>query len=192
MNHTFSFRRTTVRILGLTLALTVGGVVGMVAAAPGEEGHQVLLPGVRPLTAIFDSSQPLLIPGKQVASLALGGSAVGYPLYGPQGALPSEVWVSPDVDEAGARVGSSLVLTFALYSTTEEPATVLANEAKDWNLGYTATISGRPAWVIPDHDGNPAPGVACIHVAIGNVEVTMFGKMPIEDLLTEAESLTSV
>lgn len=176
-------------IVGALLAIALGAGVSLLiarvladteVAEPGSSG--------RPLEAIFDQSEPLLLPGEKVPDLGTAERAIGLPLPGLSDASPTEVWVS-ETGEAGARFGDSLVLLYAPIDPKRDPASVYATEAADWKIGYTTKLQGFPAWVVPDHEGNPAPGVAVIHVAMDGVEVKLFGKMSAEELLGEAASL---
>jgi hypothetical protein len=182
--------RNSARVGAAVLVITLGAGAGVVYRLGGTKtSADRLAPYPRPLSAIFDPSQPLLIQGLKTSTIAQAAASLDYPLYAPSGAAPSEVWVSPTVDEAGIRFGSSLVLTFARWYPNADVTNVYRAEAQQWGIGYETLLSDHPSWVIPDHPGNPAPGVAAVHITIGNVEVVLYGEMPIDQLVPIAQSL---
>jgi len=179
------------RMLAAVLTLSFGLVFGF-SLAGGQTSRGAArdraVPGGRPLEAIFDPREDLLAPGERTQDIGKAEQAMGFALATKPGAEPSEVWVS-ETGEAGVRYGSSLVLLYTKIEGKGDPAAVYAEQAADWKMGYATELSGHPAWVIPDHPGNPAPGVACIQLALDGVEIKLFGKMPIEDLVDEATAL---
>jgi hypothetical protein len=51
-------------------------------------------------------------------------------------------------------------------------------------------LGGRPAWVIPADSLAPGqPPVNVVHVAIDGVDVTLYGEMKVDDLVSLAENL---
>jgi len=57
-------------------------------------------------------------------------------------------------------------------------------------MGYTTTIAGNQAWVVPqDAKGPGAPPVNEVYVTVGDVEITLLGRIPMPDLLAKAASL---
>jgi hypothetical protein len=177
------------RIGSSVMAMAIGATVAvLLISSRHERVSSEREPSGRPLEAIFDSSQSLLIPGERVPSLEAAADVTGVPLPGlPEGEEPSEVWAS-ETGEAGIRFGSTIAVTYEPYLADREPTSVFEQQAVDWGIGYATEIHGVPAWVIPDHDGNPAPGVECIHLAMDGVEVTLYGKTTSQELLTLAES----
>ncbi len=151
----------------------------------------------RPLAALFDPSQPLL-PGGHTASLPEAVSLVDYPLFLPQDPnLPEpEVWVFRETTdtgpfyEAAVRYDASLVLIYARWSAGQDPAREYQKEASDWHAGYVTNIAGHPAWVVPGADNSLDSAVSVVHVSIKDVEVTLFGKIPLDAVLVDAASLT--
>jgi hypothetical protein len=180
-------RRTITKLGAFAGAAMVGVVAGLLSASSGSIPD--VAPVVRPLDAIFDPTQPLLIPGSRVPTVQAASISMGFTVPTIRGASPSEVWVSPLTGEAGIRFGQMLVATITQIPSAVDPASVFAQEASDWQLGYTSDLAGQPAWVIPDHPDNPAPGVASVHLAVAGTEVTLYGKMPVDDLVQLAASV---
>lgn len=190
----------TRRAVLLFAAFLVGaGVGGIYLIAHGEQmppqvrvRGQASVPGEGPdLMAIFDPSQPLMIDGMQV-TLDQAASFSGYPVYRPAAmdSVTPEVWFSQDTDEVGLRYGSSLVLLLSRWPAGMDPSQSYRQQAADWHAGYATTITGYPAWVVPqDAQAAGFPPVNVVHVTIGDVEVTLFGQMPLDALLGVAETL---
>jgi len=156
-----------------------------------EKVQQGISPELRDLMAIFDGTQPLFPAGVET-TLADASSAAGFPVYTPKGLadLAPEVWLSEGSREVGLRYDSELVLLEVSWPGGQDPAGTYAQQAKQWRAGYVTTISGHPAWVIPA--GSRAPGqppVNVVHVTIDGVDVTLYGRTKIDDLVSVAETL---
>lgn len=180
-------------------ALVVGGLLYLTTkhhqgsagrqVAPGPEPAQVA-PGVRPFSAIFDPSQPLLIPGS-TTTFAAATAAAGFPVVLPQAeaTTSSEVWFSPSTDEVGIRYGSSLVVLYSAWPSGMDPAQTYAKEATDW-AGSTTTINNNQAWIIPPDAQAPGlPPASVVDMAVGGVEIKLFGLMPLNQLVSIASSI---
>lgn len=176
------------RILTLAVALFAGVTGGAIyLAVRGDTPTQE--PAARDFMAIFDPSQPLLIPGIQT-TIPQASVQTGYPLYRPPNDTPSEVWLSPSTGEVGLRYGTSLVLLYSKWPPGTDVASRYTNMVASWNAGYTATIAGHPAWVVPKGSTGPdSPRDNEVYVTIGNVEVALYGLNPLSDLLDKAASL---
>jgi len=184
---------------GVTYFLTQSGRVAElvpVAVGPGFSGVDPG-PATRDLMAIFDPSQPPLVSGT-ITSLEEAASRVPYPLYRPNlgdGTEP-EVWITSTNDDSGVtydaalRYGSILVLTYGRWPSGVDPAESYTRSAAEWKAGYVTTIEGNPAWVVPANDQGPGdPPVSVVHVAIGDVEVTLLGQMSVDELVVAAQTL---
>ena len=60
-------------------------------------------------------------------------------------------------------------------------------------IGYLMTISGSPARVVPA--GSPQtidPRISVVNLSIGDVEVTLFGRVPVDELIQYASTLQPV
>jgi hypothetical protein len=158
------------------------------------------LAGDRDLLALFNAEEPLL-PGGTEVTLEDAAALVQHPIYRIEdgsGALP-EVWLSQsktdsDVSyEVALRYDSDLVLTFSPWPGGSDPVDTYERMASAWEAGYTTTIAGHPAWVVPPGAQGPgSPPVSVVHVTVGDVDVTLFGRMPIEALVSLAGRLTPV
>ena len=161
-----------------------------------------VVPGLgRPLIDLFDPSQDLLSGGR-VASVGGAAGLVPYQMYLPSdAALPApEVWVlrynaedgTPSYD-AAARFDASVVVTYAVWTNGRDPVTEYQQMYAETPSGYLMTISGNPARVVPA--GSPQtvdPGISVVNLSIGDVEVTLFGRVPVDDLIQYASTLQPV
>jgi hypothetical protein len=156
--------------------------------------------GDRDLLAIFNTDEPLLADGTLV-TLDSAAALVQYPIYRlqDQSMGQPEVWLSKIGSESGStyevalRYDADLVLTFGRWPEGTDPAEVYQRLAGEWDAGYVTTIGGHAAWVIPPGAREPeSPPVSVVHVTIGDVEITLFGRMPVEQLVSLAGSLTPV
>lgn len=151
-------------------------------------------PDTRSFMAIFDRSQPLMIPGERVIKEE-ASSRAGYEVVEPTWFPPSverrgETWFSPATNESGLRYGVHLVINFREWPPARDPATTYAQQASDWNAGFTTTLGNRPAWIIPPNARAPGePPVSVIHMTRGRIDITLYGQMSIDDLQKVAESL---
>lgn len=157
------------------------------------------IPGVgRPLIELFDPAQELLAGGR-VVSVAEAARLVTYQMYLPNdAALPvPEVWVVRNIGEDGSpyydaavRYDSSVVITYGVWSNGRDPATEYQKMYAESKTGYLTTIGGNPAWVVPA--GSPQtvdPRISVVEVSIGEVEMTLFGRVPVGDLIAYASTL---
>jgi hypothetical protein len=148
--------------------------------------------GLRPFMAIFDPGQPLMIQGAQT-TLSQATMLAGFPIYrsqAPELTFP-EVWFSDTTGEVALRYGSELVVLLTPWSPGIDPAKSYADKVGSTELsGYTATINGNPAWVVPeDPQSSDAPNVSVVHVTIDSVEVTLYGRMSSDRLISVAETV---
>lgn len=184
---------------GLAFLVAVAAGVGMgatyLAAAGRGDGvvgpsNQELLPAApRDLMAIFDPSEPLLIDGTEV-ELGAATTLLGFPVYRLAGETPTETWVDIDVLEAGLRYGTDVVLLHSRWPASTDVSSRYEELVREWRAGYTMTIAGHPAWVVPqDAQDTGFPPVNVVHVSIGDVEVTLFGQIPVDELIRKAETL---
>jgi len=164
---------------------------------PGQAGGAI--PGLgRPIIELFDPSQDLL-PGGQVVSVAEASRQVAYQLYLPNDAAlpPPEVWIVREIGEDGkpfydaeVRYDASVVIAYGVWTNGRDPATEYQKMYAQSPTGYLTTISGNPAWVIPA--GSPHtvdPRVSVVELSIGEVDVTLYGRVPVEDLIQYASTL---
>jgi hypothetical protein len=167
--------------------------------ASGSSGGVVPGPGIdRGLAALFDPAQQLL-PGGRIVGIGVAASLLDYPLYLPaaQGLPPPEVWVVQERSddglfyEAAVRYDSDLVLTYAQWPTGKDPGESYQRQASDWHAGYVTTIAGHPAWVVPASENDTNPDVSVVHVSIDDVEITLLGRVSLDDLLTDASALAA-
>jgi hypothetical protein len=209
-----SWIRPVVVALALA-ALPAGGIIGSSLLGQAPESlsradggttippRDVALPGTGPgLMHIFDPAQPLLSPGVQT-TIDEAGAQVGYALFRPTDEAPTQVWVSAEVGEAGLRYGTDLVILYARWPSGANVQERYEQMAEDWRAGYVTTINGNPAWVVPagsagsSSDGvapgagpaSESPLVSVVHLTVGDVELTLFGKMPLTDLLATAATV---
>lgn len=156
--------------------------------------------GDRDLLAVFNTDEPLLPGGAQV-TLEEAASLVQYPIYRVQdGSVgPPEVWLSETKSEpestyeVALRYDAELVLTFGRWPEGIDVAGTYRQLAAEWEAGYATTIAGHAAWIVPpDAQAPGSPPVSVVHVTIGDVEITLFGRMPVERLVSLAGGLTRV
>lgn len=156
--------------------------------------------GDRDLSAIFNTDEPPLAGGTLVTS-EYAAALVQHPIYRLQdgGLGQPEVWLAKIESESGStyevalRYDADLVLTFGRWPEGTDAAAAYQRLAAEWEAGYATTIAGHAAWVIPSGAREPeSPAVSVVHVTIGDVEITLFGRMPVEQLVSLAGSLTPV
>lgn len=155
----------------------------------------------RPLIDLFDPSQDLL-PGGQVVSVSEAAHEVAYPLYLPSDAAlpPPEVWTLREIGEDGnplyeaaVRYDASVVVTYGVWTNGRDAAAEYQKMFDQSPTGYLTTISGNPAWVVPA--GSPHtvdPHVSVVELSIGEVEVVLYGRVPVEDVIQYASTLRAV
>lgn len=147
----------------------------------------------RPLVAIFDPSQPLMPAAGKQTTLADAAPVAGFPLYRPAGAGdPSEVWIAR-VDqgryEVASRFGADLVVLLGAWPAGKDPVASLESRTSDSGAGYTTTIDGNPARVRPYDPAKGEEPVNVINVVVGGVEVTLYGTMDVDKLISLASDL---
>jgi hypothetical protein len=207
-------------VLGSVLGALIGSGV-TAAVMSGEDSNVAVVPSVakgsqsepdasgdglipgpgRPLIDLFDPSQDLLSGGR-VVSVAGAARMVPYQMYLPSDAAlpPPEVWVlgynaedgTPSYD-AAARFDASVVVTYAVWTNGRDPATEYQKMYAETPIGYLMTISGNPARVVPA--GSPQtidPRISVVNLSIGDVEVTLFGRVPVDELIQYASTLQPV
>lgn len=131
----------------LALALLAGAVTAAILLpTPGNDpsAERSLPAPSRDFMSIFDANAPLLQPGR-LTTIPDASKDVGYPLYRPSGADPTEVWVSPDLGEAGLRYDSSLVLLYSTWPSGTDVPDRYRQQASDWGMGHLRSIGGNPA-----------------------------------------------
>jgi hypothetical protein len=165
---------------------------------PRGSGGGVIPMAGRPMIEMFDPSQDLL-PGGQAVSVAEAARQVAYPLYLPSDAAlpPPEVWSVREIGEDGnpfyeaaVRYDASVVVTYGVWTNGRYPAAEYQKMFDQSPTGYLTTISGNPAWVVPA--GSPHtvdPRVSVVELSIGEVEVVLYGRVPVEDLIQYASTL---
>jgi hypothetical protein len=183
-------------MLGMMLATAFVIGVGLgslyLFARQNPSPREVAPGGLRPFMAIFDPGQPLMIQGAQT-TLSQATTQAGFPIYRPQ--VPEltfpEVWFSDTTGEVGLRYGSELVVLLTPWPPGIDPAKSYADKVGSIELsGYTATINGNAAWVVPeDPKSADAPNVSVVHVTIGSVEITLYGRMSSDRLISVAETV---
>jgi hypothetical protein len=167
-----------------------------VSETPGADG---IPPGPAPYfpNALFDPQTPLLVGGSQT-SMDQAASLVDHPLYRPNltGDPIPQVWLVSERDEAGdplhdvgLRYDSNLVILYGHWPSGSDAFAQYASESAQWDQGYTSTIAGNPAWVIPDSDNHLDSTESVVHVTIGSWEVQLLGRMPADQLVSIARTL---
>jgi hypothetical protein len=148
--------------------------------------------GLRPFMAIFDPGQPLMIQGAQT-TLSRASTLAGFPVYRPKAPnLPlPEVWFSDATGEVALRYGSELVVLLTPWPPDIDPAKSYADKVAAIEFSaYTATINGNPAWVIPEDPQSPAaPNVSVVHVTLSGIEITLYGRMTSDRLISVAATV---
>ncbi len=184
-------------LLGATIAAVAIHVHQATPVSRATPPTNSIAPGIpadvdNPVLRLFDPKSPLLTGGSQVTIQEAADSS-GRQVFLPQSSAvtdPPEVWYASDPTEVAVRYGSTLVLTFKPWAKGQDPASEYAQEAKDWQVGKTTTISGNPAWVVPKDAQAPGhPPVEEIYVAIGGWDIVLFGQMSSDDLYGVAASL---
>jgi hypothetical protein len=155
--------------------------------APGE---------LRPISAVLDPAQPLLIDG-YLADLDTWAEHARFPVYVPQdGNLPPpQLWVlhrGLGPQHAGVRYACQLAVTYTQWPSGSDAASEYVKEARQWKAGYATTIAGHPAWVRAPSAHTLDSRMSSISVTIGSLEVSMLAIMPMDRLLADAASLHPV
>lgn len=149
--------------------------------------------GPRQLTDIFDPSKPLMLSGKET-TLQEVATIAGFPVYTPNEAadVSPEVWYSADTSEVALRYDTDLVLLLTPWPSGAklDVAAPYDAQAKEMGVGHTTTINEHPAWVLPSTGEDGGDGsVSVVHLMIDKIDVTLYGTMPVDDLVKVAESV---
>lgn len=185
----------------LIVAFAIGAALGALApltrsAEPALDDRE--LPGdVRSLGDILDPSQPLMTDGGSLTTLAAAEATAGYKVPTPDPEVASllrlptpEVWFSPNTREIGLRYGNDLVVVYGLWPSGKDPAKTYELQAEQFQAGYTTTLNGNPAWIVPqDAQSLGFPEVNVVHTSVGLVEATFFGSVPLDRLTLLASTL---
>lgn len=194
-------RRSLVALVALALVATAGILWSGKDSIPRSQGASAggvetsANPGIRGMEALFDSSQPLFVdtsgPTSYSEAINKADFTVATPQTLPKGVERTEVWYSDSSGEVAMRYGDTLVIEYVPWVADNPPAVEYANMAKQYGAGEATTVAGQPAWVVPAGSaGEGQPPVAEVHVAVNGVEVTLYGKMSIDELVTVADSLS--
>jgi hypothetical protein len=116
---------------------------------------------------------------------------VPIPTYLPEAVETSpEVWFSESTGEVAIRYGDSVVIEYVPWVSDQRPEDEYDTMVKEWGVGEATTVAGRPAWVVPADAARPGePPVPVVHVAVDGVEVTLYGRMELSELVKVADSL---
>jgi hypothetical protein len=205
-------RRTALLIaLGAILVAAVVGPLVLSRRQPPErpiaepqllacrQGKLVVPGDGRPICDLFEISEPLL-PGGKPLSLTGAVALAKHPILLPATLPPPLAGERPYAWAIDRQVGiryrkgseSGLVLTFSLWPSGADPAARYVSMARSWGVGDVTTIAGRSAWVIPRDAPPGPPQFSVVHVTFDRTEVTLFGRVPIENLMVVARSLRRV
>jgi hypothetical protein len=142
------------------------------------------------VSEFLNPSRPLFAGGSQT-TLESGTTTLGHPLYRPDMNSAPEVWMTNDheaLTQVGLRYGSTLVILYASWPEGTDVAARYQQLATEWESGYTTSISGSPAWVVPSRS-DARGSIDFAYVTIGDVEVTLIGHMSSQDLVSLAGTL---
>jgi hypothetical protein len=188
-------RRISRKVRAVSLIVAFGlGVGGVSAYRALHEPAQGSGAGPYERSGIFDKSKPLAWNsdfGTQT-TLQAAQERASYSLYRPkdlEGSTP-EVWISADSKETAFRYDSNLIVYVVPWRISRTPEETYQAEAEELG-GSAATLSGNPAVVVPvDALGPGNPAYSSVIVAIdGDVEITLSGTRPLDELVKLAESL---
>jgi hypothetical protein len=166
---------------------------------PCREGPGLAPGELRPICALFDIREPLL-PGGAPISLVTAAHIALHPIYVPHDLPPAlrdhhpQAWRVDRQVSIRYRAGSEsgLVLTFALWPTGVDPVKRYSGMTHSWDAGYTTTIAGHPAWVVPRDEGREHRPFSAVHVTFDRTEVSLLGRVPVKELIEVALSLQPV
>lgn len=197
--HTWLSPRRMVVLLLLFAMSVVAGRLILSRGSATELSLGAQVPGdVRPLSAIFDSTSPLMTDGGNQSTLQEAATQAGYEIPVPNteiagvDGLPSspEVWVSEHSKEIGLRYGSLVVIMYSPWPIGTDPEATYREQAAQFRAGYVSTIGGNPAWVVPKDSQAPGfPEVDVVHISVGSLEATLFGQVPMDNLIALAQTL---
>lgn len=201
MQTTHAILKPMRRAVTLAVAFAIGTALGgltLLTRAGGPPMGDHKLPGdVRPLVELFDPTQPLMTDGGYLTTLTAAESAAGYevPTPDPEVAasmqlLTPEVWFSRNTREIGLRYGSDLVVVYSPWPGGKDPAKTYEVQAVRFQAGYTTSLNGDPAWIVPKDAQAPGfPEVNVVHISLGGVEAPFFGSMALDKLTLLASTL---
>jgi hypothetical protein len=181
-------------VFGLTLVAVT--TLGLASLQSGRRVDNQAAPQAgRPLVAILDQGQPLMPASGEQTTLADAAATAGFPLYRPAGAgPPSEVWIA-EVDqgryEVALRFDTDLVALLGVWPEGKDPVASLESMTSDSGAGYTTTIDGNPARVRPYDPSKGEEPVNVVTMVVGGVEVILYGKADVDQLIGLASDLRS-
>ena len=135
-------------------------------------------------------------PSGQEVSLEEAEARAGIEIFvpaGPMATSDAETWYGPLSDEVVQRFGPDLVVVYNAWEPGQDPAAESQSPASSWGAGKSSTIDGHPAWIVPEGAQDKGhPPVSVVHITISDADITLFGKMPIDDLIEIADGLEPV
>jgi len=139
-----------------------------------------------------DPTQPLLTDGVLV-TLPQAQAARSFPIYRPQNSVASDrslaqVWIGES--EVALRYSSGLRVYIRTWPPGKDPAATYATQAQDLGVGDVVQVNGNPAWVAEaDAIGPGNPRYTFVDMSIGNIQVLLAARMPLDDLTQIASSV---
>jgi hypothetical protein len=149
------------------------------------------------MSALLDPAQPLLPGGHQLPEFDPSTSPFAFYIPDGTGLPQPEYWTlaqGDDVEhlsEFAVRYPCALAITYARWPDGTDVASRYADMAADWKHGYTTSINGNPAWVVPGGPKTLDPSINVLSITIGSAEMTMFATMPVDRLVEVAATLHS-
>jgi hypothetical protein len=190
------------RIRGFrTAAIAAGFVIGVSAVWFASRPSPTPLAEVEsgtpgpvedPILSKFDTTRPPLLGGATRVSIEEAERMSGRDLFLPSAhSLPTaEVWMPEGFTNVLVRYGDLLVITFDPIKDVPDPATMYAELAEEWQAGDVTVLAGKPAWVVPKDARAPdQPRVPWIRIAVDDWDITIYGQMPLDELIGIAKSL---
>jgi hypothetical protein len=199
-------RRTIAAGLGILAAVAFAGLTAYVLR-PEPKLLTCMEPGVVtgpwPGCDLFRTDYPFM---DERSSQERAFGLAKHPLYLPDRLPPALEDERPEFWAVDRQVGvryrsgseSGLVVSYSLWPAGRDPADFYRRAPSQWGAGEATTVNGWPAWIIPAFTPDTAPSsaallnVSVVHVTIDRTEVTLFGRVPIEDLLDVTESLERI
>jgi hypothetical protein len=143
-----------------------------------------------------DPSRPLLDGGIRV-SVEEAAARSGIAVYRPQASLASddslsEVWLgTANVPEIGLRYESGLRAYLSVWPAGKKPADFYGRFVAESGVGWTTTINGHPALVIPANaQGDGFPPTTVVDISLGSVEVSLHADVSVEELVAIAATVS--
>ncbi|MGH3668726.1 MAG: hypothetical protein ACRDU7_10565 [Acidimicrobiia bacterium] len=144
-----------------------------------------------------DPTQPLLREGYET-TLQAATAVTGLSLSRPQSDLASdqtldEVWVgTAGYPEVALRYESGLRLYITMWPSGADPARSYARLVSESGVGWTTSLGGNPVLAIPkDAQAKGFPPVSVVDISLGDVELSIHADVPVEKLLSVAESVSA-